>query len=476
MDEITRIGNYIVIEYDSRILNFPVVSTVFFYDPNTLSYDIRSLATQELVKVLVTDITSISDGVGTYTESTFLAFLRANTGLTIDISSGSDPFIIENIVYVAQKTDLPTAIGGIITLATDKTYILTADIDLTGDRIACGGVVNLFGNSSETSSLTSTGLGIGVPLITTIHSIVLHNITFRNVDTCFDIDGNTNLVALDWRNVNFADIKNVGLINSCDNFIFDTGSFLGSQGLSFTGTVGTIAINNSLLRGIGTAGNIIELGARCIVKRRFRIIYSSIVATSSTVGVNVNSRATIPTEAYILDTVNFSGGGTYLSGLDATSNDALFINCVGIENSAVNGQLYMQGNTTATTVSATNTFYKVDGTTTASADNSKFSHSNNRLTCDATISRKYLIQANLTFIAGANNVCEFGFYDSQLARIRVPSKTKSTVNSGGRAEGVTFFCLVTMVAGDFLEVHASNTSAVTDITVEQLNFIITEIK
>jgi len=74
MDEITRIGNYIVIEYDSRILNFPVVSTVFFYDPNTLSYDIRSLATQELVKVLVTDITSISDGVGTYTESTFLAF------------------------------------------------------------------------------------------------------------------------------------------------------------------------------------------------------------------------------------------------------------------------------------------------------------------------------------------------------------------------------------------------------------------
>jgi hypothetical protein len=87
-----------------------------------------------------------------------------------------------------------------------------------------------------------------------------------------------------------------------------------------------------------------------------------------------------------------------------------------------------------------------------------------------------LIQANLTFIAGANNVCEFGFYDSQLAGIRVPSQTKSTANTGGRAEGITFFCVVTMVAGDFLEVHASNTSAVTDITVEQLNFIITEIK
>jgi hypothetical protein len=382
----------------------------------------------------------------------------------------------ENVTIVNVKSDLPTPSGGVITLEADKTYIITADVDLTGDRLVTAGVCNLFGNSSETSSLTSTGLGVGVPLITSLYSIVLHNITFRDVDTCLDIDGNTNLVALDWRNVNFADIANVGVINSCDNFIFDTGSFLGSQGLSFTGTVGTIAINNSLLRGDGTAGNIIELDASCIVTRRFRIIYSSIISTSSTVGVNVNASATIPTEAYILDTVNFSGGGTYLSGLDATSNDALFINCVGIENSAVNGQLYMQGNATATTVSATNTFYKVAGTTTASADNSKFSHSNNRLTCNATISRKYLIQANLTFIAGANNVCEFGFYDSQLAGIRVPSTTKSTANSGGRAEGVTFFCVVTMVAGDFLEVHASNTSAITNITVEQLNFIITEIK
>ncbi len=71
----------------------------------------------------------------------------------------------------------------------------------------------------------------------------------------------------------------------------------------------------------------------------------------------------------VLDTVNFSGGGTYLAGLNHTSNDSLFINCTNITNTAVNGQLYMQGNATATVVSATNTFYKVLGTTTASADN-----------------------------------------------------------------------------------------------------------
>lgn len=89
----------------------------------------------------------------------------------------------------------------------------------------------------------------------------------------------------------------------------------------------------------------------------------------------------------------------------------------------------MQNNATATTVSATNTFYKVLGTTTASADNSKFIHSNNRLTCDAKVSRKYIIQASLSFTSGVNNVCEFGFYDSQIPGVRIPSRTKSTANT-----------------------------------------------
>jgi hypothetical protein len=136
----------------------------------------------------------------------------------------------------------------------------------------------------------------------------------------------------------------------------------------------------------------------------------------------------------------------------------------------------MQNNATATTVGASNTFYKVAGTTTASADNSKFSHSNNRLTCDAVISRKYYIQATLSFTSNASNVCEFGFYDSQLAAIRTPSRTLSTANAAGRAENVTFMCVADMSSGDFIEVHCANTTGANNITVESLNFIIIEIK
>jgi hypothetical protein len=394
--------------------------------------------------------------------------------LVKDITELFSPYI--NITIINSKDDFPTAINGVITLEAQRTYYITTTVDLEGDRLVAGGVCNLLGYSSEVSHLTSTGLGVGVPLITSTYTIVLERLSIKDVDTAISIDGNTRLVALDWRNLNFIDLPNIGTINTCDNFIYDTGAFLGAQGLKLTGEIGTVAFNNSLFRGLGSAGNIIELDADCVITRRFRIIYSSIIATGSTIGINVNVSATIPTESYILDTINFSGGGTYLSGVDVTSNDTLFINCVNIKNSAVNGQLYMQGNATATTVADTNTFYKVAGTSIPSTDNSKFSHSNNRLTCDAVISRKYLIQANLSFVSGATNVCEFGFYDSQLDDIRTASRTKSTANTGGRAEGITLFCVVEMKKDDFLEVHCANTSAINNITVEQLNFVITEIK
>ena len=384
----------------------------------------------------------------------------------------------ENIEVINTKADLPTAVGGVITLEANKTYRVTADVDLTGDRLVCGGVVNLNGESSETSFLTSTGLSVGIPLITSIYTIVIEKISFRDVDTCISIDGNTNLVALDWKAVNFIDIPNVGVINSCDNFIFDTGSFLGSQGLRFTGTIGTVALNNSLFRGIGTAGNIIELDENCVITRRFRINLCPVVAFGSTNGVNVNASATISTEKFILFAIDFSGSSQdqYLPGVNHTSNKALFVNCIGINNTAVNGQMYMTDNETATVISNTTDFYKVAGTTIASADNAKYTMTANRLTNNAIIQRKYLVQATLSFTAGSNNVCQFGFYDSKLDEIRTPSKTKSTANTGGRAESIMLQCVVNHANTDFIELHVRNTSGTTNVTVTDMNLVITEIK
>jgi hypothetical protein len=377
------------------------------------------------------------------------------------------------IIFVSTPSDLPTPVSNVITLADNITYFFTAEVDLLGDRLVCGENTTIIGGSSENCRIKSTGL-TGTALITSVYSLPIRNITIE-ADVALNLDGDGTTTALDWFGVNFTDCNTVGTIKDYSNFIMADSAFLNSGGLTFDGTIGTVGMSQCLFDVNGTNTAFI-LPSTLTITRRFRIIYSSFVVTSGQTGIDVNASATIPTESYILDTVNFAGGGTYLTNVDHTSNDALFSSCVGITNTAVNGQLYMQGNATATTVGATNTFYKVAGTTTASADNSKFSHSNNRLTCDATINRKYLIQATLDFTAGNGNICEFGFYDSQLAGIRTPSRTKSTANASGRAESITFFCVTNMDSGDYMEVHCANTSATTNITVENLNFVITEIR
>lgn len=379
--------------------------------------------------------------------------------------------LIQNLIFVYSKLDFPTPSAGVITLLDDATYFITGTVDLTGDRLVCGINTTIIGGSSENCRIKSTGLVTA--LITSVYSLPIRNITIEAA-LALDLDGDGTTTALDWFGVNFTDCAVIGTVKDYTNFIMTDCAFLNSGGMTLDGTIGSVAIITSLFN--CNAGNtVFILPATLIITRRFRIIYSAFVILAGETGINVNASATIPTEGYILDTVNFSGGGTYLTGVTHTSNDSLFINCTNITNTSVNGQLYMQANATATVVAVQNTFYKVAGTTTASADNSKFSHSNNRLTCDAAVSRKYLIQANLSFTSGTNDICEFGFYDSQLAAVRTPSKTKSTANSVGRAENVSFACVVTMVANDYIEVYCTNTSAANNITVDGLNFIITEI-
>lgn len=389
-------------------------------------------------------------------------------------SSISTSIATGNIIFVTTKSDLPTAVSGVITLAANKTYFFTTTVDLIGDRLVCGANTTILGGSSENCVIKSTGLSSSTALITSVYSLPIRNITITH-GTALNLDGDGTSTALDWFGVNFTDCTTVGTIKDYTNFIMQDSAFLNSGGLTLDGSIGTVGFTQCLFD-LTSGSTGITIASTANITRRFRIIYSSFVALSGETGINVSSSATIGNERYILDTVNFSGGGTYITGVDDTSNKSLFINCVGITNTAVNGQLYMQGNATATVVSATNTFYKVLGTTTASSDNSKYTHTNNRLTNDAAISRKYLIQCSLSFTSGTGDVCQFGFYDSKIAAIRTPSKTKATANSSGRAENIHMACVVSHILGDYLEIHCANLSSVANITVSDMNFVITEIK
>ena len=396
-----------------------------------------------------------------------ISYSNFTSSISTNIATG-------NIIFVTSKTDLPTAVSGVITLEANKTYFFTTIVDLTGDRLVCSANTTILGGSSENCVIKSTGLSSSTALITSVYSLPIRNITITH-GKALNLDGDGTTTALDWFGVNFTDCAVVGTIKDYTNFIMQDSAFLNSGGLTLDGTIGTVGFTQCLFD-LATTTTGITIASTANITRRFRIIYSSFVTLSGETSINVSSSATISNERYILDTVNFSGGGTYITGVDSTSNKSLFINCVGITNTAVNGQLYMQDNATATTISASNTFYKVSGTTSASADNAKYTHTNNRLTNDAAISRKYLIQCSVSFTSGASHVCEFGFYDSKLGAVRTPSRTKATSNGGGRAENIHMACVVSHILGDYLDIHCSNNTSAQNITVTDMNFVITEIK
>jgi len=377
-----------------------------------------------------------------------------------------------NFVEVNSLTDLPTPISGVITLVASYTYLFLNHLDLLGNRIVCGQDTVIVGWSSENCSISSTGLSSLAPLITSVYSLPIRSISFTH-DLVFNLQGDGTTTALDWFGVNFVNCATVGIVQNYTNFVMNDSAFLNSSGLTFDGTIGTIAFGNCLFDGRSASTTLI-LPNTLTVTRRFRIIYSSFVVLSGETGVNFSTSATVGDEKYILDTVNFSGGGTYTSGVLNTSNKALFANCVGITNTSTRGFMYMLNNTTDTNIGGgnSNVWIKASGTTIAGT-NSKFTHTTNRLTYNGAFVGSFLVTLNATVRSGGTNqnisigVAKNGTIIAESEGI-IRTGTSNTEH-GGSTQAV-----LEMTSTDYIELFVRNTST-TDVRVTDFNFNVIKI-
>ena len=373
-------------------------------------------------------------------------------------------------IIVESLADLPTPVSDVITLVANKTYFFVNDIDLLGDRLVGASNTTILGASSEVSIITSTGLGASTALFTTAYTTPIRHIAFKDVGTALDIDGTGNSAAFDWTSVNFVNVPTIGVVEDFTNLILNKCAFLNSKGLTLDGTFDTFAAETCLFSGDGAAGSIISVPATATINRRFRITYSSIVATSSTVGITFNASASVPVESYILDVVNFSGGGTYTSGVSVTDNKASFNRCKGISNSDEVSMYYMNSNATTTTVSATNTHYKVLGTTTSAGLTQKFTNTNNRATYAGSFTRLFTVTATISVESGNNN--QVGVYIAKNGSVISESEVYGTTSGSGRAENIVVQTLVELATTDYIEIFVENATAVNNILATDLNVIV----
>jgi hypothetical protein len=374
----------------------------------------------------------------------------------------------DHVTLVESPSDFGTPAGGVYTLEDNRTYIVTTTVDLAGDRLVGGQNTTIRGWSSENCRIKSTGLG-ATALITSVYTLPMLNVTIE-ADLALDLDAVADQ-ALDWNGVNFTNCASVGRIAGYNNVIWVNCGVLNSANLTFDGTIGTVGFDGCIFVGIAGQSTII-LPATYTATRRFRMIYSAVVAFGGATGIQVDPAATLPVESFILDTVALSGGATYVSGIDQTDARSLWVNNTGVINTATTGVMTMQGNATATTVSATDVEYKAAGITVLDTSVSqKFSMPvDNRLQYDGAINRQFRCTAMLTVTSG-NNV-QVGVYFGKNGTPIVNSEMYATTDGNGRFENMAVQTVVELTQGDYMEVFVENATNTTDITLADLSAIV----
>lgn len=374
-----------------------------------------------------------------------------------------------NIVFVDRKGDLPAAVANVITLEA-KTYIITTEVDLSGDRIVAIEGSNIIGVDANISKLISTGL-TGNALITSNYGINIKFITIE-AETPFNLDASANAgQALDWLEVNLVNCTNAGVIKTYDNFIGQTIAVLDSAGFSFDGTIGTIAFANTLFN-TSSGKTAINLAATLAVSRRVRIQDSSFVNLSGETGIKLNSGATIPDEGLIINFCNFSGGGTYLDGIASEDDEARFVENRGIANSLTAAQYYMNNNATATTIAVAGTYYKVLGTTLAGSLVQRFNvATSNRAIYTGALTSQFKVTVSLSFTGTNGN--DIRFRIAKNGTTIASTQISRTVNGTGNYASLSLQDIVQLSTNDYIEVFATNSGATNSITVSDLNVIIT---
>lgn len=382
--------------------------------------------------------------------------------------------IDSTISYISYLEDLPIAVAGVITLLEGACYFLTGSLDLLGSRLVFSQNTCLYGISSEISFLTSTGLDSNTALITSTFTANLRDLSIYDVGKAFDFQAAAqNTYVCDWRSVNIIDAPVIGTIKDYDNFIIETSTFIRSSNLTFSGRFGTIGFSNSLLTNTTQVGSILTFNSTCVITRRIKIVESSIVVTTGKTAISIDPAATIPNSGLILTSLNFSGGGTYLSGVSAGDNIALFFKCLGISNSQSRANFHLLIG--ASIAQSQNNWVTISGSTTApSSTNSKFTHSDNLLTYTGSLTQVFLVSYSCSYTGTNGNIINTGISISGAVPIDDTIST-STMSASGRIEVVSNTFFVELTTGATLRIQTMNKTSSASITPTQLSLTVSGI-
>ena len=384
-----------------------------------------------------------------------------------------------NTFFVSSLSHLPSPVNGVIIIPSDYNVLLLSPLDLQGNRLYFEHNSSLTGLSSERTHLWSSLTGNNA-LITAVGSLPIKHIALsvypetNGVDTPVILNLNAignSLAALDWLNVNLTGSENLGYIRNYSNVVLSMCAFIGTtNGLILGGTFDSVIIKDSIFRNSLGIGTLLEFEPATVINRRIRIQDSPFQVPAGGIGINLPVSCTVPIESYILKTLNFSGSGTFIAGIDVNDNRSLFIdnNGIGFQNTSKSAWVYLQNNVTATTITNSANYFEMNVPLNVKSLQ-KFSVLGSTVICEAAISGKYKIDAVVTFTAANNNKVYFKIVkNGNLANAQTYKSTANGSILQNRVENSPLIETYDLVQGDEISIYIRNASSTTDVVVTDL--------
>lgn len=366
-----------------------------------------------------------------------------------------------NTVYVASLSDFPAPVAGNITLSANTIYRIIAQVSIGTNTLTMGAGTVINGLSAEVDVLTYTGTGAMINA--TNNSIQIDQVGLSAPNgSVFAITG-TNAERFHLIYSNVRNFKNLGTISNINDFNVSGCDFRNGTGTGFllSGTVNHIEWLNNTIN--NNAGKTLDIDSTT---------FTDALINGNSFGVS-GGQTGISAGAYtagsqILITSNtFSGGGTYVTGLDISDIHVVRLANGGIDNTQITGECYLSANATSTTITVAGTYYKAAGTST-SGNNSQFTATNNRITYNGLKTNLFLVNCSASLSCGTPNQtlgCILAKNGSTIAgseqEIRVSSASQS---SNGNAKSI-----VSLSTGDYVELWVTNKTATNAVTVEYMN-------
>lgn len=165
----------------------------------------------------------------------------------------------------------------------------------------------------------------------------------------------------------------------------------------------------------------------------------------------------------------------YLLVYDASANDLKKTTIRNLLSEAGEyGEMYLSDNTTATSISATNTPVKVAGSTSAGLLSSSFSHSSGRLTYTGANSGKFLVTVAMSLeLVGSNDKVKA--YVAKNGTIQSKSEINQNLDATGDVAVLPINAIVELTDTDYIEVFIANETTTDNITVSYMNVSVVEL-